>query len=554
MSGTRKAPPIYHTLGFRLLVPLLTIIVVMLVVFAIFSIRSATDEWSRFVENCARRTSDLVGRSTHYSMLLNRKEEVSYTIRRLGDSPGVVSIRVYDKSGRVAFSDDEREVGTAVNIAAPECIACHPGGRSEIGHLRREQIRRFTNSSGDSILGLINPIENEPSCAGAECHPQPSEQAVLGVLDVHMSMSLMESALQDVRTQVAWFTLLIVILITAGTVVFFHLVVNRPIRKLFRGTERVAAGDLDTHIETHTKDELGQLAGAFNRMTDGLKSARGELTSWSDTLEQKVVEKTAELGRVQRHVVQIEKMASLGKLSATVAHELNNPLAGILNYARLSERELTDLDCGATAHEDLRRFLSFIQKESSRCGDIVRNLLLFARPSGGEFAPAHLAEIVDRSVMLVRHHLDMHDIDLQVDLPEGDDELVCDPAQVQQALVALLINAVEAMGANTDRRLTIHAEVTNETMKIRVTDTGVGIAETTLPLVFEPFFSTKEKESGVGLGLAVVYGIVHRHGGRIEVESKLGRGTSFIISLPRRSTGPRDSSPETPPASSDPSQ
>jgi len=318
-------------------------------------------------------------------------------------------------------------------------------------------------------------------------------------------------------------------------------VINRPIRLLFRGTERVANGDLDTHIETHTQDELGQLAGAFNRMTDGLRTARGELTSWSDKLEQKVVEKTAELGRVQRHVVQIEKMASLGKLSATVAHELNNPLAGILNYARLSERELEDLDCPEN-HEDLRRFLGFIQKESSRSGDIVRNLLLFARPSGGDFAPAHLAEIVERSVMLVHHHLDMNDVLLEVNVSPNADELVCDAAQVQQALVALLINAVEAMGANTDRRLTIQSVAKSETMEIQVTDTGVGISETALPHLFEPFFSTKENENGVGLGLAVVYGIVSRHGGHIEVESKIGEGTSFFVHLPRRAEEPKDPS------------
>jgi len=183
-----------------------------------------------------------------------------------------------------------------------------------------------------------------------------------------------------------------------------------------------------------------------------------------------------------------------------------------------------------------------VQKEASRCGDIVRNLLLFARPSGADLAPRTLNPILERCVMLVRHHLEITGIQLDHRPAEGDDHLVCDANEVQQAIVALLVNAVEAMPEGG--RLTLAASASPDSLHVEVTDTGVGISPQALPHIFEPFFTTKEAGSGVGLGLSVVYGIVQRHKGRIEVDSQPGRGTTFRIELPRSP----ESAPSVPPA------
>ena len=157
-------------------------------------------------------------------------------------------------------------------------------------------------------------------------------------------------------------------------------VVQRPVSQLYEGTRRIADGDLDTRIEVRGRHELARLAEAFNRMAGDLRTARRELTEWSQKLEDKVVEKTEELSRAQRQVLHMEKMASLGKLSATVAHELNNPLTGVLTYARLVRRELGDQPIAAEMRDELTQYLSLIEKECNRCGAIVQNLLLFARP------------------------------------------------------------------------------------------------------------------------------------------------------------------------------
>jgi two-component system NtrC family sensor kinase len=233
----------------------------------------------------------------------------------------------------------------------------------------------------------------------------------------------------------------------------------------------------------------------------------------------------------------MERMASLGKLAATVAHEINNPLCGILGTARLLERELA----GQALPEDVGReassHLRLIAQECARCGTIVRDLLLFARHSGGDMGPVDVNEVAERSLALVRHHLEMHGIELQRELLASDSEIVADGAQLQQALLALLVNAVEAMtgpGAEHGGVLRLSVEGGTEAVSFHVGDTGVGIHPDVAPHIFEPFFSTKHQESGVGLGLAVVYGIVQRHGGAVTVDSEPGRGTTFHVRVPRR--------------------
>jgi two-component system NtrC family sensor kinase len=242
----------------------------------------------------------------------------------------------------------------------------------------------------------------------------------------------------------------------------------------------------------------------------------------------------------------MEKMASLGKLSATVAHELNNPIAGMLTYTRLVQRVLAEQRLDADVRRELDGYLSVLQHECSRCGTIVQNLLLFARRTGAEMTPTDVNEVVERSLMLVRHHLEIAGVRLHRERFEGDPAIIADPGQLQQALVALLVNAVEAIkeSGDGDGELTVRVDGDADEVRIHIADSGVGIPPEVLPRIFEPFFSTKDKESGVGLGLAVVYGIVQRHGGEIDVDSVPGRGATFHLRLPRR---PPRTPGETPP-------
>lgn len=227
------------------------------------------------------------------------------------------------------------------------------------------------------------------------------------------------------------------------------------------------------------------------------------------------------------------------------AHEINNPLSGILAYARLVHRELSELPLDPEDRARIAGYLTWMEKECSRCGSIVQNLLAFARRTGAAFAPVDFGEVLERSLMLVRHHLEISGIRLRKEQLLENLQIVADAGQIQQALVALLVNAVEAMNSSAAEygELTVRLSGDADQLQIEIADTGVGIPPEVLSHVFDPFFSTKEKESGVGLGLAVVYGIVQRHGGRIEVESTPGCGSLFRVRLPRQPPGTSKTSP-----------
>jgi len=524
----------FQSLGFRLLVPLFVTVGAVLAVHAMISFRSTKDDFLRFVRADVDRTSGLIKRATHDGMLLNRKEEVQATIERLADGPEIAAIRVYDKQGAIVMSAQRDEVGFRIELASDTCRSCHGEEQTkDAAVLERNSLARV--GDGPEVLRHLSVIENEPTCATAGCHAHPSEQRVLGVLDLEMSMAPLDTAIRTAQRQFLWATLILIFIVGVVAAAFIRRLVQRPAFQLYEGTRRIASGDLDTRIEVRGRHELARLAEAFNRMAQDLGAARREVTEWSQRLEEKVVEKTEELSRAQRQVLHMEKMASLGKLSATVAHELNNPISGVLTYARLVRREIAEQPIDAAVREELTRYLSLVEQECSRCGAIVQNLLVFARRTGAEMAPIDLNEVVEHSLMLVRHHLEISGVKLHSERLSGDSRIVADAGQIQQALVALLVNAVEAMNGleGGEAELTVRLRGDADEVRIDIGDTGVGIPPEVVPQIFDPFFSTKEAENGVGLGLAVVYGIVQRHGGQIEVESKVGQSTVFHLRLPR---------------------
>jgi two-component system NtrC family sensor kinase len=533
MTKTRFGLP--GSLGFRLLAPLLATVGAVLAVYAVLSLGSIEEDYLRLLRADVERSSRLINRATHDGMLLNRKEEVQTTIERLAEAPEIAAIRIYDNLGTIAMSAQKEEIGRRIQLDSETCRSCHQDGRTRDAAVL-EHASPARVDVGADVVRHLSVIENEPTCATALCHAHPSDQRVLGVLDLEMSMAPLEAAVATAQRQVFWTTLILIVIVGTVVALFFRYLVERPVRQLYQGTLRIADGDLETRIEVPGRHELARLAGAFNQMAADLSAARQELTQWSQKLEEKVIEKTEELRRAERQVLHMEKMASLGQLSATVAHEINNPISGMLTYARLVKRELQQQPLDPAVRDELTGNLSVIERECSRCGAIVQNLLLFSRRTGAAMAPVDLNEVVERSLMLVKHHLQLKGVQLHSELLSGNRQIVADAGQLQQALVALLVNAVEAMSGleEGEGRLTVRLSGSDDEVRIDIGDTGVGIPDEVLPKIFEPFFSTKEAEKGVGLGLAVVYGIVQRHGGQIEVDSKVGRGTVFHLRLPRQ--------------------
>jgi two-component system NtrC family sensor kinase len=309
--------------------------------------------------------------------------------------------------------------------------------------------------------------------------------------------------------------------------------VYKPVHQLTEGTHAVAQGNLDYLLPETSQDEIGSLAVSFNQMTQELRKAQAENRQWTETLEDRVRRKTEELERAYRSLTQSEKMASLGKLAAVVAHEINNPLAGILTYSKLVSRII---DKGLQENQrlnDAQGYLHIIEGESRRCGGIVKNLLTFARQTPINPQKNDLNAIIERCLLLVGHQMTLQSIDLLKKLDPQLPLLYCDAGQVQQALLVILMNAVEAMPQGG--RLTVQSSYDpgRRLGNVLITDEGPGISADILPHIFEPFFSTKSEEGkGTGLGLAIALGIVQQHGGNIEVASSAQKGTTFTVILP----------------------
>jgi two-component system NtrC family sensor kinase len=345
---------------------------------------------------------------------------------------------------------------------------------------------------------------------------------VLGLLEVRMSLARVDQAVAAGRRQSIILGALITLLAAGLAGVFVHRIVHRPLLKFTQATRDVARGNLNVELPREGSAELASLAEDFNRMAEGLRRMHAENDRWSRTLERRVAEKTDELEQVYGRMLQIERMASLGQLAATVAHELNNPLSGILTYAKLLLRRAAK-DQGSAPQE-----LEFIANETQRCGQIVSDLLLFARRGIGEVADHDLAELAREAIRVVEHHIELHRVTLTRNLEPVT--VACDGAQIRQALVALLVNAIEAMPQGGDLEVSARPDIGGAVLV--VVDTGMGINPEDRPHIFEPFYTSKSGGKGVGLGLSVVYGIVSRHGGTINVESTPGEGATFTIHLP----------------------
>ncbi len=479
----------------------------------------------------ADRISDSIKHSILYSMQLKDREHIYHTIKSVSREPGINKIRIFNEVGRISYSTDVSEIGRYVDTQAEACFACH-AQEEPLTRLDRPDRMRIYSDNGRRILGLINAIENEPGCYN-DCHAHAADQRVLGVLDVTMSLDHVDQTIHVGRNLMVMQLglAMVVISIVLGGLVW--ILVHRPVRQLTIGTERVAAGDLDYRIPVKSRDEMGALGGSFNRMTGQLREAHRELTDWAATLETRVEEKTSALKEAHRQMLQVERMASMGKLAAIVAHEINNPLAGILTSARLVLKRLRRTGLDREVGADMIEHLQMVADEAVRCGEIVKNLLQFSRPRGGERRPEDINRLIRDSVRLVQHKITLMSVETRLELDDDLPEVVCDGQGIRQVLVAVLINACEAVGSSGGLIVVGSRRPEGEgRIEIWVEDSGCGMDERTQRRMFEPFFTTKEEVRGVGLGMSVVSGIVSSHGGEVRVRSKLGEGTRIAIVLP----------------------
>jgi two-component system NtrC family sensor kinase len=521
-----------HCLGWRLVFFLAACLVVFMGARDRISMNLQRQQMESQLEDRAVDIGEMLLTSTKAAMLANDWPRLEEDLANLARLERVVGIRIIGKDGIVGTSTDSDDIGTVVPVEGYSCQHCHPADGGAPAPLVSAVRHQYGMNVDGDHLNLALPIANEPSCSASSCHAHSPEQTVLGVLDVELSTASISAALDAQRRRLVALDVFTLLLLCSAVGILSWRLVHVPLHEVLAGTRRIGAGDLDHRLRENRTGELKDLAVAFNRMAGQVQMARGELEDWNQTLEQRVEEKTRELEQARDHMVFTEKMASLGRLAAVVAHEINNPLAGILVSVKVLRKKLARLLSGDEA-EKIDSSLEMVQRETARSGEIVRNLLFFSRQREPSLAPENLEEVVQRSLELVAHQAELSNVVTAVEADPGLRELDCDANQIQQACMVAILNAIDAMPEGGELLIRLR-DCRDEHVCIEIKDTGCGIPEDLQMKVFEPFFSTKAEGEGTGLGLSVLYGIVRRHGGRVELESEEGSGTLVRMRLPRR--------------------
>jgi two-component system NtrC family sensor kinase len=476
--------------------------------------------------------SHTIRNALHRAMLQDRRGDAYLIMQDVGRESGIAMVRMMDQDGRITFSTERDEVGNLVDRRAEACSACHVDDEP-IHRLELKDRSRVFEAGGRRVIGIVTPMYNEGACSTAACHAHPPDRKVLGVIDVGVSLERLDAETAGFRLRTLLASALAAVTLGWAVWLFSRQHLISPVAALVQATRRVARDQLELEVPVTWQGELGLLATSFNDMTRSLRTTKWELDALMHDLERQVQERTAALQAAQDQLVRSEKLSSLGKLSASIAHEINNPLAGILTFAKLIVRTLEQGAPDEATRKVLVKHLLLVQRETERCSAIVRNLLDFARERPLARKELNVNGVVDEAVQLLANQIQIQGVTLerrvgQVPLVEGDFGLL------RQACVNVIMNACEAMSRGG--RLLIESGVVEggKWVEVSFKDTGPGIPPDHLSKIFDPFFTTKEK--GTGLGLSVVYGIVERHGGKIELSTEVGKGTRIGIRLPPKGT------------------
>lgn len=491
--------------------------------------------------NYASSKAELIKRGVFYGMITAHREIVEQTVNVIGTGPDIMGIAIYDKTGRIIYSSDKRSVGQVIGKDAPSCRICHADSKPSEVILRGQNWKIAKDYKGVKSLKFVLPIYNDPTCYTAACHWHSKDQKILGVIETDFSTATVDKTIRQNRLGTLLFGGLFVGIISVSLCIIIYKFVTKPIALLEEGMKRITQGDLDYEIKINSSDEMGLLARTFNNMTKDIKRYKENMENWTKALEEEIQKKTAEIMKAHEQLINAEKLASLGRMAAGVAHELNSPLTGIVTFAHLMLKRLPP------ENKQDREDLEVIIEQANRCSKIIKGLLGFSRKATAERVEVNINTLLDSTISMVRNQAKFHNIKFVLHFDDSLPLIHVDPNQMQQVFLNLLINAADAM--NERGQITIATRTVGESeetqwfkmghpqegkrfIEIEFSDTGPGILEEHMGKIFEPFFTTKPVGKGTGLGLAVSYGIIKRHGGNITVRSEPGKGASFFIRLP----------------------
>ncbi len=405
----------FQNISFKLIFAVGLAAILIISIFAYLNVRSQQQVLLAEVERHSNQLSETVKSSTRYDMLLNNRPHILKIVQQIGDDPSIKDIRIMNKEGSITYSADTSQIGHILDKKAQACYVCHAENQplEKLPISNRTRVFRVHPDSS-RVFGIINPIYNEPSCWTSDCHAHSRTQTVLGVLDVVISLKNIDAQIASAKFKML---LLAVIAIMALSGIIWFFVknwVDKPVNALVTATRQVASGNLNYSIENVSSDELGVLARSFNNMTQKLSEARLQL-------------------------VQSDKMASLGRLAAGVAHEINNPLTGILTYSSFLLKRAKD-------NPELKEDLEVIVRETKRSREIVKGLLDFARQSVPKKTKVDIREVLERALHVIENQLSLKQVKIVKQFENDLPRITADANQVQQVFINLIENGADAMG------------------------------------------------------------------------------------------------------------
>lgn len=471
--------------------------------------------------------SQLIKRATRYGMLTFHRESVQQTINNIAASEDIKGVKIFDSKGKVFYSSHSEDIGKMVDRSSPACIGCHSDPqRPSITLAGKNRWTIYSSKEGYRVLTYIDPIYNEPSCYVSTCHAHPPEQRVLGILETDFFLSEVDRMINKQIVNISFYA----IVFTLTTFLILYLVIRafvlRPISNLSEAMKKVSDGDLSQTIAISSKDEMGLLSSTFNAMIKELENARQRMSRWTKDLENEVAKKTDELKRSQEKLFQAEKLASLGRLTADVAHEIRNPLTSIGGFAKRL--------CKIASNDKEKEYADTIRCEVGRLENILRDLIAFSREARFHLERHDVGHFIRETMLIFEDIYKDQNIRVDIKVMEETPKVLIDSDQARRALANLITNAIDAMPEGGILAISAGPEEINnaEFVYIKVSDTGVGIPEERLPYIFEPFYSTKEIGRGTGLGLSIARKVIEEHGGFIRAESIFGKGSTFSLYFP----------------------
>jgi two-component system NtrC family sensor kinase len=521
--------------------PISVILVCSILVVSAYLIQRQEDGFRHGLEENGKTIVRILAMQAESGVLFEDRQELEELLQKFTIFENIRCAIIYNREGEVLSQMGEWDEAATTRIR-------------EIGHAGDPDASLCSDYYVEDAAGDVYIDMNYPVMSRVEKLDREN-LGITGGIDPSLARTFVREHLGDIRlvlslesvnksiAEARLAAILLTLVVAIGTILFitfFIRFVTKPVKMLVDVTDQVARGDLGQRVHIKQLDEIGQLANTFNKMIESLQQSRNEIEDYNRTLEEKIIQRTLELEEAQAQLIQSEKMSAIGQLAAGVAHELNNPLGGILGYAQFALEKMKKKSTDEPVDKEVSsfiRYLSDIETQARRCKAIVQNLLRFSRSRRDtDFEAIDVRSIIEDTVTFVEHQLHMNQIELNLEFDAYLPNIQGNGGQLQQVFTNLIINAMHASVPETS--ITIKSRYSpalgefGGAVELQFIDQGSGIEPENIKKIFEPFFTTKEVGKGTGLGLSVSYGIIKDHGGEIKVDSVVGRGTIFTLILP----------------------